>query len=176
MKKDLVLYYSKNGSNRFLGEMLADRLNSEIEEIKPVINSRLLMLMGLGIGNKRVKSKVRDYDRVFLCGPIWMGKFIYPLKRFVKKHSSEINELVFVTCCGSGYEKKDEKFGHGLVFNQVREVFPGNNIKCAAFPITLVVPEAMREDPNAIMGTRLNHENFKGEIADRFNDFFVSLL
>ena len=107
--KTIVYYYSKKGSNRYLAQKIATDLNCEIEEIKPRLNAHLLMLMGINFGNTKLKTKVEDYDRVILCGPIWMGKLIVPLKNFVNKNLSKIKELVFVTCCGSTFEKKDEK-------------------------------------------------------------------
>lgn len=175
MKKNLVVYYSNNGSNRFLAHQIATRLNSEIEEIRPVLNAHLLMLMGVGLGNRRLKKNVKDYDRIILTGPIWVGKFIYPLRKFVKKYGKDISELVFVTCCGSSYEMKNEKFGHGLVFNKLKEMLPGKKVECTALPITLVVPDDKKEDGKTVMETRLNDENFKGEIAERFEEFMVSL-
>ena len=71
------------------------------------------------MGIKRLKSNIKEYDFVILCGPIWMGKFIPPLRSFVRRYHESINKLIFVTCCGSTYKRKDEKFGHGMVFKEV---------------------------------------------------------
>lgn len=169
--KTIVYYYSNKGSNRFLANKIAKDLNCKIEEIKPRLNSHLLMLMGINFGNTKLKNKVEDYERVILCGPIWMGKLIVPLKNFVKKNISKINNFVFVTCCGSTFEKKDEKFGHNLVFNQVKELAGEKCKHCEAFPIVLVLPPEPREDSSAFMKTHLNDENFKGEILDVYNEF-----
>lgn len=104
-----------------------------------------------------------------------MGKLIAPLKQLLAKYKSQIHKLVFVTCCGSGFEQKDKKFGHGLVFNKVKDILGDKCVHYEAFPITLVVPEDKREDPDSVMKTRLSEENFKGEIAERF-DRFISAL
>ena len=90
---------------------------------------------------------------------------------FVKKYFDDINQLIFVTCCGSTYPKKDEKFGHGLVFKEVESILIDKCIFCQAFPIGLVLPDDRKEDTGAFMKTHLNDENFKGEIQDRFDDF-----
>lgn len=79
--------------------------------------------------------------------------------------------MVFVTCCGSTYAKKDEKFGHGHVFREVEKVLGDRLVLTQAFPVGLVLPEEMREDPDAFMKTYLNNENFTGEIAERFEEF-----
>ena len=66
---------------------------------------------------------------------------------------------------------KDKKFGHGLVFNEVKNILKDKCIHCEALPITLVVPEDKKEDPNVVMQTRLSDENFKGEIEETFENF-----
>lgn len=171
MKKTIVIYYSNKGSNTFLASRIAKSLKANIEALKPRINAHFLLLFGLSIGNRKLKNKLLEYDRVILCGPVWMGKFIAPLRSFVMGNRKDIQELVFVTCCGSSFEVKDERFGHGLVFNKVREIIGDKLSHCEAFPITLVLPEDKREDAKVVMETRLNEVNFKGEILDIYNAF-----
>jgi hypothetical protein len=133
------------------------------------------MLMGLNLGNRRLKTKVENYDEVILCGPIWMGKLIVPLKNFMTKHIRKINKIVFVSCCGSTFEKKDEKFGHNLVFNEVKNIAGEKCIHCEAFPIGLVLPDGHKDDTDAFMKTHLNDDNFKGEILERYEGFIKRL-
>ena len=123
----------------------------------------------------RAKLKNDQYDLVILIGPVWMGKFISPLKDFVIKHGKSIKEMMFITCCGSSYEMKDKKFGHGLVFKEVEELLNDKCIHCEAFPITLIVPDDKKEDPNVIMNTRLTEESFRGEIRERFDKYINQL-
>jgi flavodoxin len=171
MTNAIVIYYSKNGSNRFLAEQISAELQCDMVPLKPRLNSRLLMLMGVNFGNRRLKANPATYDLVILCGPIWMGKFVIPLKNFVKAYEQDIRKLFFVTCCGSGDAQKDEKFGHGHVFREVQGLLPEKCAHCAALPITLVIPEDQQDDPNAVMQTRLTSANFKGEIRERFTAF-----
>lgn len=171
----IVYYFSHKGSNRYLATKIATDLKCELEEIKPLLNSHLLMLMGLNFGNRRLKTKVENFDKVILCGPIWMGKLIVPLKNFLTKHIRKIKEIVFVSCCGSTFDKKDEKFGHNLVFNEVKNIAGEKCIHCEAFPIGLVLPDEHREDTDAFMKTHLNDENFKGEIAGIYDDLIHKL-
>ena len=107
--KTIVVYYSNKGSNKYLAEKISKRLSGELEEIKPRLNIFLLFLMNIHLGIKPIKTNIKEYDKVVLCGPIWIGKFIPPLRSFIKKYYDSIHKLVFVTCCGSTYEKKDEK-------------------------------------------------------------------
>lgn len=129
------------------------------------------MLMNINFGNKKLRTRVEDYDRVIVCGPIWMGKLIVPLKNFLNKNSSKIKKLVFVTCCGSSFDQKDEKFGHNLVFNQVNNLLGEKCLHCEAFPITLVLPDEQKDDSEAFMKTHLNDTNFTGEMVAIYNNF-----
>lgn len=174
MKKTIVIYYSNNGSNRFLAHKLAERLQCEMEEIRPRLNVHLFLVFGISLGNKKIKSNLAEYDRIILTGPIWMGKFISPLKDFVIKYKKNIKELVFVTCCGSSFKMKDEKFGHGLVFKKVQQMAE-NCTHCEALPISLLVPDDKKEDPQTVMNTRLNEANFKGEIRHLFDELISRL-
>ncbi len=171
----LVVYYSKAGSNRYLAEKIAGDLFCNIDQIKPRLNSRLLMMMGLNLGNRKLNSRVEEYDRIILCGPIWMGKLIVPLRNFLYRYSDKISKLVFVTSCGSTFKDRDNKFGHGLVFKEVQNMMGDKCEHCEAFPIGLVMPEGKRDDPDAFMNTHLNDNNFKGEIVDIYNTFLKKI-
>jgi menaquinone-dependent protoporphyrinogen IX oxidase len=169
--KTIVLYYSRKGSNQFLAKKIAKTLNCEIVEIKPRLDLHFFMLLGLNFGNRKLKIDPTLYDQIILCGPIWMGKFIIPLKNFTEKYKDEIKKLVFVTCCGSTFEMKDDKFGHGTVFKKVKSILNEKLTHCQAFPITLVIPDNKKDDGNVVMSTRLTSDNFNGQILDIFNKF-----
>ena len=166
MDNTIVVFYSKKNSNRYLADYIAGQLESNKKEIVPILNNQILLMMGVGLGIKKIPD-IKSYKRVVLVGPVWMGKLIYPLKVFLKKYNNEINNLIFVTCCGSGFEVKDEKFGHGLVFNEIRELRQNKKLSCHAFPITLVLTKEDAEDPKIVMKTRLNNDTFTGEIKEK---------
>jgi flavodoxin len=173
--KDIVIFYSNKGNNRYLANKIAKDMDCEIQEIKPRIDWPLLFWLGINFGINKIKVDLTNFDRIILVGPIWMGKFIVPLKAFVKRYYKKINKMIFVTCCGSSYEKKDEQFGHGLVFKQVQEIMQEKCIRCDAFPIVLVVPEDKLDDGKYVMDTRLSDANFLGEIKERYESFIENL-
>jgi flavodoxin len=175
MSKTIVVYYSRKGSNKYLAEKISKSLTCEIEAIRPRLNVFILFLMNIHLGIRPLKHNITEYDKVILCGPIWMGKFIPPLRSFIIKYSDSITKLIFVTCCGSTYAQKDEKFGHGLVFNEVAEILKDKCVFCQAFPIGLVMPDDKKEDTDAFMKTHLNDENFKGEIVEKFENFIMKV-
>ncbi|MGF1585628.1 MAG: flavodoxin domain-containing protein [Bacteroidales bacterium] len=169
--KTIVYYYSRKGSNRFLATRIANDLKCEIEEIKPRLNAHLLMIMGLNLGNRKLKSNIENYDRVILCGPIYMGRLIIPLKNLINKHSKKLRKLVFVTCCGSSFKDKDNKYGHNLVFNQVKSLLKDKCLHCEAFPVDVFAPAELKEDSAAFMKVHMNSENFKGKIFEIYEAF-----
>jgi menaquinone-dependent protoporphyrinogen IX oxidase len=173
--KTIVYFYSRMGSNRFLAKKIAADLNCEIEEIKPRVNYLVLMLLGINLGNVRLNSNVEAYDKIILCGPIWMGKLIVPLRNFVSKHLHKIGKMVFVSCCGSTFENKDEKFGHNLVFQELKKLTGEKCVHCEAFPIRLILTEEEKKDTDADIKYHLNNENFKGEIIPIYNTFIEKM-
>ncbi len=173
--KTIVYYYSHKSSNRYLAHKIATDLQCTIEEIKPRINRHLLMLMGVNAGNTKLANDVEQYDRVILCGPIWMGRLIVPLRNFINQNKDKVKNIVFVTCCGSSFDRKDEKFGHNKVFNEVKRILGNKVIHCEAFPITLVLPDELKNAPDAFMKTHLNDDNFKGEIVGIYNRFLAKV-
>ncbi len=179
MKDFLVVYHSQTGSNRYLAEKITHALNADIEVIKPRINTIpfLLLLNKLGWtpGNRPLERDPGDYKNTILVGPVWMGQFVAPLKAFIKKYGKQVNRFFFATCCGSYDEVKDDKYGYNNVFKKIRELMAEKCIRCEAFPIALVLPEEKKKDSEAIMTTRLNDENFKGEIVERFDQFIAIL-
>jgi menaquinone-dependent protoporphyrinogen IX oxidase len=175
MKKTLVVYYSRKGSNAYLAKQISDRLQCDMERIRPRVNVFLFFLMKINFGIRRMQHRIEEYDRVIMCGPIFMGMFIPPLRSFVTRHREKIRSLVFVTCCGSTYEKKDDKFGHGHVFRELQGILKEKCERCEAFPISLVMPDEQKDDPDAFMKTHLSDENFKGEIRERLDRLMKEL-
>ena len=68
--KTIVYYYSHKGNNRYLANKIAKDLNCTIEEIKPRLNSHLLMLLGLNFGNRKLTNDIENlsyskYERIY---------------------------------------------------------------------------------------------------------------
>ncbi|NNF33318.1 MAG: hypothetical protein HKN68_04380 [Saprospiraceae bacterium] len=133
-----------------------------------------LSFMGIGIVPKTMDVNIEDYNHVILCGPIWSGTLISPLRGFLGKYRSKIKSLTFVTCCGSIDEDKDGRFGYNRIFNKVKKLMGSKMKYCEAFPISLTLTEDKRKDEKAVLELRLTEKNFKDEIKERFNRFISS--
>ncbi len=173
----LVAYYSHTASNRYLAERTAGALEADIEEIRPRIGLFPLMLLGtwlgIGTGIKKPEHDLNEYHRVVIIAPLYLGKFALPAQKLIGRYSDRMNEIFCATCCGSTYEKRNEKFGHEGAFRHIRKLAGGKIVHCEPFPIALVIPEEKRDDSEAFMKTRLTDDNFKGEILERFNGFIA---
>lgn len=173
--KALVLYYSKTGNNRYLAQRCAKKLAADIEEISPRLNvlplQIIFSLMKKSPGIARLSHDVTAYDRVILCGPIWMGHPASTIRSFLQRFGKNIKRLEFITCCGGGDDTKDDKFGYMSAFRMVEALTEGEKVRCEAFPVVLAVPEDKRKDSDTVMKTRLNDENFSGELQERLDAF-----
>lgn len=173
MAKSLVLYFSKTGSNKYLAERIAHELNADIEPIRPGLNNMFSILMSNLVkfpGIHPLKNDISSYDSVVVCGPIWMGSLLFPMKKVLEKVKKSNAKVSFATCCGSSEAEKDDRFGYEKVFKTVENVV-GSPVQCEVFPIKLVIPEELQKDDKTIMNTRLNDENFTGKILERLNSF-----
>lgn len=171
--KTLVAYYSRKGSNAFLAQKISQRLDADVEAIRPRINAFATILLNLNPGIRNMKHPVGQYERVIMVGPVFMGRFIHPLRSFARRYRKEIKEMHFISCCGSTDQGRDEKFGHGLVFKKAEALMGAKLTQCVAFPVGLILPEEQREDQDAFMKAHLSEATFKGEIAERFEAYMA---
>lgn len=175
LQKTLVVYYSKTGNNRYLAERFAGVLDGDIVAIEPKIN-RISWLLFLGwikwpVRIKKMPFRLADYDQVVLCGPIWTGQFISPLRSFLNKYKSDVKQLYYATCCGIGDAAREIKFGYLPNFRLLKKIMGDIPTECEAFPIPLIIPADKKGDEAYKLQVRLSDENFKGEILERFEAF-----
>ena len=173
--KNIVVYYSQKGSNKYLAEQTAIAMNCEKRELRPRVASFFFLLLAsatkLSWGNRKIQEGWDKFDSVIICGPIWMGQFIAPLYDFVKKYKTQIQKFHFISCCGSTDGKSKDKFGYDLVFEKARELMGRKMGICKAFPIELIVPDDKKNDDQAMMNMRLTSSNFYGPVKERFDTF-----
>ncbi len=112
-QKQLVLYYSETGSTKTVAEVLQKQLNADIESIEPVTpysgNFQETMQRGQRERQsgetpalKPLKSKIADYDVIFLGYPIWFGTYAMPIATLVKNEDFAGKTIVPFCTFGSG--------------------------------------------------------------------------
>ncbi|GGX57142.1 flavodoxin family protein [Saccharospirillum salsuginis] len=175
----LVLYYSRTGNNRYLAEHVASHLNADLEAIRPRLGGLLFQILfsflPFSPGIRPLTHDVQQYDRLVVCGPVWMGRLIAPLRTALKRYGTQVDEVDFATCCGSVDADKDGTFGYEGVFRQVRTLLGDRCRQCAAFPVVLTLPEDKRKDDEAVMNALLSDESFGPELQSRLDDFLTRL-
>ena len=175
MKKTIILYYSKSGNNRFVAEKLSKDLGSDLIEIKPKFDNffLLIILSGLKIpsGIKKLTIDIKNYNRVILFSPIWIGNLLSPVRFFIKKYRDSINDFTFISVCGSGSEDKDGKYGYENIFKEVKNYFSTKKIQC--FEISTKSLNKNKESSKDL--PIISGELFSGEILSRYNEILEIL-
>jgi flavodoxin len=173
--KTLVAYYSHSGNNRFIAEKLAKDLGGDLAELRPRVKAFGFVLIAsltrLSFGNRKPRLSVADYDTVILCGPIYMGQLIAPLRDFMTANRKKLKCFYFATCCGGGEEEKDSKFGYNAVFAKARAILGDKLAGCAAFSFELFAADELKANPEGVMNIKLTEDRFTGGIAERYADF-----
>ncbi|HNY23077.1 MAG TPA: hypothetical protein PKO22_13105 [Treponemataceae bacterium] len=175
--KTLVAYYSKSGNNEYLARRLASELGCDCERIAPRFGGMFFQLLFTafkkGFGIRSLSRDPAGYDRVVVCGPLWMGHLAYPALAFIKRHGVKIPSLCFATCCGCDDSQKDDQFGYGAVFTMLEGMMRGKLIAAEAFSVGMILPEGAPSEE--VMKARLSDANFTGAIAERFARFLVKV-
>ena len=112
-QKMLVLYYSETGTTKTVAEELQKQTGADIEVIEAVKpysgNFQETMQRGqreMQNGElpelKPLKSKLADYDVIFLGYPIWFGTYAVPIATLVKENDFAGKTIVPFCTFGSG--------------------------------------------------------------------------
>jgi len=110
--KSLVVYYSRTNTTRKLAEKIASETNADIEEIKPKVNYQGKIGYMRGgkdamsekiIDIEEMKCDPKDYDMVYVGGPVWASKAANPLISYLNKNDFN-NVKFFLTAGKSGFE------------------------------------------------------------------------
>ena len=178
-KNYLVTYYSKSGNNQFVAEKIAESLDCPIKEINPSFNylglQFLLSVFNLNTKSNIYKADLSCYDEIIVCGPIWGGLLISPLRKVIRKCLEVSKPVHFLTCCGSGDEVKADRYGYGGVLDRVAKLSPSLIRTVEAIPVVLVLTPEEANDPQIAMKTRLSEESYTGAFRERLEGFVQSV-
>ena len=112
-QKSLVLYFSETGTTKTVAQELQKQLNADIESIEAVQpysgnfqetiqRSQQERQNGKTPDLKPLKSKIANYDIIFLGYPIWFGTYAMPIATLVKENNFAGKTIVPFCTFGSG--------------------------------------------------------------------------
>ena len=112
-QKTLVLYYSQTGTTKNVAVELQQQLGADIEAIEAVEayggnfqetiqRCQREMQEGKTPALKPLKSRISDYDVIFLGYPIWFGTYAMPIATLVKECDFAGKTIVPFCTFGSG--------------------------------------------------------------------------
>ncbi len=171
MTRYLVLYFSRTGNSRFLASRIGRALRAEVREMRPFTSHTglLILLSGLGIstGTGVSAADMDGVDEVVVCGPIWAGLLIAPLRAAIRQAARQRRPVHLALSCGNGDDEKDGTWGYAQVLRAATR--PGGAwLRTAdAFPCGLAATTGATD-----AGVRrLTEDNFRGAIAERLDAF-----
>lgn len=111
--RQLVLYYSENGTTKAVAEELQKQLGADIEAIEAVEPYSGNFQATIERCNKEresgqmpalkaLQSNIADYDTIFLGYPIWFGTYALPIATLVKEQTFEGKTIIPFCSFGSG--------------------------------------------------------------------------
>jgi flavodoxin len=109
--KTLIVYYSYTGNTELIAKTMATELKADLLKIedaqtpskfKAYIKGAFAARKGEPWPIKTVNVLLKDYDRVFIGGPIWWGRVAPSLNGYVEQADlKDRSVIVFVTMGGS---------------------------------------------------------------------------
>lgn len=120
LSKVLVLYYSFEGNTKMVAEIIADSLEADIKEIKPVKEieskgfSKYLwggrqVLMGKKPEIEPLNLDFSIYDIILIGSPIWAGSYAPPIKTVLESDCIKAKKIGYFFCHQGGAGKSGEK-------------------------------------------------------------------
>ncbi len=128
--KSLVIYYSFEGNTRVIAENIAEAIQADILELKPVKDLTTKGFMKYVWGGRQVVMKEKpqlqpldkdpnDYDVLFIGTPVWAFTYAPALNAFFSDVKLN-NKRIVLFCTHTGAMLK--------TFENMRKVLNGNNI------------------------------------------------
>ncbi len=129
-KNNLVVYYSFEGSTRLIAQTIAQALDADLLECKPIKDIRSKGFMKYVWGGRQVVFKKRpqlesfetnpnDYDLIIIGTPVWAFNYAPAIRSFISK-ANLTKKNIGVFCCHEG--------AIGKTFENLKKILIGNTI------------------------------------------------
>ena len=121
MVKILVVYYSLTGNTRMIAEIIANTINSDILELKPIKELKAEGGMKYFWGGYQAIMKKKpklnpfeinplEYDLIFIGSPVWAWRHSSPIHSFLKKFDFSEKKVAIWMCFGGNTKKALVRF------------------------------------------------------------------
>lgn len=112
--KVLIVYYSRTGTTKQLGDYIHQRVGGDVVEIEPVTPYSDWYMIAVCAATKELMMKsvrpikthvenIAEYDTIFIGTPIWCWTAAGPVKTFLQEHNLEGKKVYpFSVWGGSG--------------------------------------------------------------------------
>lgn len=168
-QKELVLYYSETGTTKTVAQELQKQTGADIEAIEAVVPysgnfQETIARSGRERENgetpaiKPLKSKLSDYDVIFLGYPIWFGTYAMPIATLVKEQDFAGKTIVPFCTFGSG--------GLNTSTDALRKALPKAKIKTGYGVRTARVTAAAKE-----LDRFLKEKGYKEGTVEKLPDY-----
>jgi flavodoxin len=113
--KPLVIFYSRSGTTRTVGQAIANSLKCDVEEIIDTANRKGLFGW-LRSGRDAMKKKLTviqptkfnpaDYDVIIMGTPNWGNNYASAIRTYITQNQTKMKNVAFFTTCGgTAFEK-----------------------------------------------------------------------
>lgn len=114
--KSLIIYYSFEGSTKFIAETIAKETGADLLELKPEKELKSHGFSKYIWGGRQVVMKIKpkllpfaknpnDYDVIIIGTPVWAYTFTPPLRTFFSEVKLQ-NKKIVLFCCSDGEKGK----------------------------------------------------------------------
>lgn len=112
--KTLVVFYSRTGNTKKMGELIAQKLHADIDEIIDLKNRKGILgfIFGGRDAMKEYLTKITttknpaNYDLIIIGTPIWAGSSTPAFRTYLTENKNNIKKAaLFVTAGGEGPQK-----------------------------------------------------------------------
>lgn len=130
--KPLVVYYSRTGNTKLIGDFIAEKTGADVEELKDLKNRSGFIgyiIAGMDAVLKKktniapLTKNLNEYDPVFIGAPVWGWNLAPATRTYLAENADKLtgkNIYLFCTMGGSG---------DGKTFASMKELLKGAEVK-----------------------------------------------
>ncbi len=130
--KNLIVFYSLEGNTKLIAEILAQKINADILELKakkeyPNSGFKKYFVGGASVKRKEKREIIpydvdmNNYDNIFIGTPIWANTYVPVYNTFLDKEDIRNKSIYLFACHKGGGAKK--------FYSNIKSDIPNNTFK-----------------------------------------------